>query len=130
MCVCGPSVCVTPQSRGRWRCLFCSDSHCFIGLTAVPSVKDHSLKVKARTARDHARFPSVNQTDEVFPDSKTHAECKHDARAGIKRTVYSTHTSAGTCRHQQPRCCCSVKHKNAPVRDYGVTLVHSPRQPG
>lgn len=49
--------------------------------------------------------------------------------------VYEAPTRAhGTChRHQKKNlalCCCAVKHRNAPVRDYGVTLVHSPRQAG
>lgn len=48
--------------------------------------------------------------------------------------VYEAPTRAhGTCHHHQKNlalCCCAVKHRNAPVRDYGVTLVHSPRQAG
>lgn len=48
----------------------------------------------------------------------------------IKRTVYSDTHQRWHLPPPAARCCCSVKHKNAPARDYGVTLVHSPRQPG
>lgn len=37
---------------------------------------------------------------------------------------------AATTKKNLALCCCAVKHRNAPVRDYGVTLVHSPRQAG
>lgn len=46
---------------------------------------------------------------------------------------FAAPTRADTCHSHQKNlvlCCCSVKHRNAPVRDYGVTLVHSPRQAG
>lgn len=99
----------------------------------MPSVKDHSLKVQQRRAQEHTFLEFSVMRSFVTQKHTENVNIMQFSSSGICLNEMYSLPDTHQCWHLPPpsaRCCCSVKHKNAPVHDYGVTLVHSPRQPG